>query len=117
MRPGEATEKSRQRKPLARDAKWPNRYAGKCCICEGWVEAKIGLRAQGSSGTWYTAHTDCANKRAKARAIRSFLDAIPTPVEPLKGVKGVGDDDVQRQRTGAPVRAGRSHTREIGSLS
>lgn len=50
------------------DTRRPNRYAGKCTECGGWVEAEAGYLTKDAAGKWAAEHKDGEHKAAATTA-------------------------------------------------
>lgn len=69
------------------DNRRPNRYAGRCVRCGGWVEAEAGYLAKDANGKWAADHKgDCPAKVERA-----------AKVEPPEGIHRLGEDILKVQ--------------------
>jgi len=69
--------------PAAPANRRPNRYAGKCTMCGGWVEAGAGWLT-GNPGNWGAKHTDCGTPAAQSTP----APAVSTDANPFSVPEG-----------------------------
>jgi len=73
-------KRSQPEAPKTEPTRRPNRYAGKCVRCGGWVEAEAGYLAKDAAGKWAAEHVDACP------------EAAPAPVELEDGIYKLGDE-------------------------